>query len=178
MKSKDIGCVHIYCGDGKGKTSAALGLAVRALGRGKKGLIARFLKNDDSGEVAVLGTLANLSVKPCKKCFGFYSQMSERQKREAGEYYNSLFREAWEEAVENRLDFLILDEIIAACQYGLVEEAEVIRRLHMRPLALEVIMTGREPSAGLMEQADYVSEIRKVKHPYDRGLGAREGIEY
>ena len=94
------GYVHIYCGDGKGKTTAAVGLAVRAAGRGKKVLIARFLKTDDSGEVPVLGDIPGITVIPCKKTFGFYFQMTEEQKEEAALYYGGLFRTTAARAVE------------------------------------------------------------------------------
>lgn len=175
---RNTGCVHIYCGDGKGKTTAALGLAVRAAGRGRKVLIARFLKTDDSGEVAVLGRIPGICVIPCERSFGFFRQMSDREKQEAGEYYGRLFRQAWEQAVREECRVLVLDEIMAACNYRLVEEGELIEKLRTRPPWLEVVMTGREPSKELLVLADYVSEIRKRKHPYDRGLRAREGIEY
>lgn len=172
------GRVHIYCGDGKGKTTAALGLAVRAAGRGKKVMIVRFLKNDDSGEVAVLTQIPNIQIKPCKKSYGFFYQMTESQKQEAGQYYRALFCEAWTEAAEEEYDLLILDEIMAVCRYGLVSEKEVTDCLDKRPAFLEVVMTGRDPSPRLLETADYVSEIQKRRHPYDKGIPARKGIEY
>lgn len=172
------GCVHIYCGDGKGKTSAAIGLAVRAAGRKKTVLMARFLKHDDSGEVKGLSQIQGIIVMPCEKNFGFFYQMTQDQKKEAKEYYGSLFRGAWTRAVEEGFDVLILDEIVAACRYGLVSEQEVIQELGRRPRKLEVALTGRDPSRKLVELADYVSRIRKEKHPFDRGEGAREGIEF
>ncbi|MCI9148574.1 MAG: cob(I)yrinic acid a,c-diamide adenosyltransferase [Hungatella sp.] len=172
------GCVHIYCGDGKGKTTAAAGLAVRAAGRGKRVLIARFLKNDDSGEVNILDGICGIRVKPCEKCFGFYYQMTREQKEEAGEYYGRLFDSVWEEAVGEKFDMVILDEIMAACTYGMVSQEKVADCLRNRPDSLEVVLTGRNPSPELVSLADYVSEIRKVKHPFDRGVGAREGIEF
>ncbi len=171
-------CIHIYCGDGKGKTSAAVGLAVRAAGRGKRVLIARFLKTDDSGEVAALSHIPGVTVKPCEKTFGFYRSMTAAQKAEAAAYYGGLLRQTWREAEEERYDMVVLDEIMAVCRYGLAEEAWLLERLRRRPQGLEVVLTGREPSEAMLELADYVSEIRKRKHPYDRGLSAREGIEY
>ncbi len=179
------GCVHIYCGDGKGKTTAAVGQAVRAAGRGKKVLIARFLKTDDSGEIGVLAGLSGITVLPCAKTFGFYSQMTEEQKRSAAEYYNELLQLAWQRAEKEDYDMLVLDEIMAACRYGLTDENDLVQKLESlrksqgsRSRGLEVVMTGRNPSERMIELADYVSEIRKVKHPYDNGLSAREGIEY
>ena len=81
-------------------------------------------------------------------------------------------------AVKENFDLLVLDEIMAVCNFGLVEETRVLEFLSARPEGLEVVLTGREPSEKLVEMADYVSEIRKVKHPYDRGISARQGIEY
>ena len=172
------GCLHIYCGNGKGKTTAALGLALRAAGRGKKVLIARFLKTDDSGEVAALKGIFGIQVMPCEKVFGFFWQMTEEEKKEAGQYYRELLCRAWQEAVRGPYHLLVLDEILAACNHGLVEEQRLISDLRTRPPGLEVVLTGRDPSKELVDLADYVSEIKKKKHPYDKGLGAREGIEY
>lgn len=172
------GYIHIYCGDGKGKTTAALGLALRAAGRNKKVLIARFLKTDDSGEVTALAQVTGVKVLPCVKTFGFYFQMTGQQKKEAKEYYEEQFQKAWLQAVEGSYDMLILDEIMAACSYDLVSEQTLIQYLQKKTEGLEVVMTGRNPSESLLHMADYVSEIQKRKHPFDDGIGAREGIEY
>ena len=83
-------CVHIYCGEGKGKTTAAVGLAVRAAGCGRKVLLTRFLKTDHSGEVAALGLIPGISVTPCEKSFGFFFRMTDEQKKEAAVYYTEL----------------------------------------------------------------------------------------
>lgn len=172
------GLTHIYCGDGKGKTTAAIGLAVRAAGRGRKVLIARFMKTDDSGEVEALKAIPGITVKPCEKVFGFYFRMTEAQKLEAAAYYSGLLEESWKQAVEEEIDLLILDEIMASCNYKLVDEERLCGLIKEKPERLEVVMTGRNPSERLLELADYVSEIEKRKHPFDKGIGAREGIEY
>ena len=172
------GCVHIYCGDGKGKTSSAVGLAVRASGRGKKVLIVRFLKTEDSGEVEVLRKIPGITVTPCDRTFGFVFRMNEEQKREAGAYFQSRFENAVKTAVEDGVDLLVLDEILASCNYGLVREDDVAEFLRNRPAEMEVVLTGRDPSDRLIALADYVSEIKMVKHPYTQGIGGREGIEY
>lgn len=172
------GCVHIYCGDGKGKTSSAVGLAVRASGRGKKVLIVRFLKTEDSGEVEVLRKIPGITVTPCDRTFGFVFRMNEEQKREAGAYFQSRFETAVKNAVEDGVDLLVLDEILASCNYGMVREDDVAEFLKNRPEEMEVVLTGRDPSDRLIELADYVSEIKMIKHPYTQGIGAREGIEY
>ena len=193
-----MGCVHVYCGDGKGETSAALGLALRAAGRGWRVVVARFLKNDDSGELLPLCGIPGVEVLPCEKSFGFYRTMTDAEKAEAGEYYRELLERAWRraEACGNGDDaegagagapgeepervpvLLVLDEIAAACAYSLVDTARLTCLLDSRPEFLEVVLTGRNPDEGMLERADYISEIQKRRHPYDRGLGAREGIEY
>ena len=173
-----MGCVHIYCGDGKGKTSASLGLALRAAGRGKKVLMVRFLKTEDSGEVSALRHVPGIEVEPCGREFRFVSQMSPGQKAEAAAWYQGYFEKACEKVREGGYDVLILDEIMAACNYGMVREADVASFLERRPENLEVAMTGRGPSKRLLTLADYVSEIQMVKHPFTRGVAAREGVEY
>lgn len=171
-----MGLVHIYCGDGKGKTSAAIGLAVRAAGRGRRVVIARFLKSDDSGEVEALKAIPSVQVIPCRKNFGFVFRMDEETRKRAAAYNEALFEEAAE--CSDSADLLVLDEIVAAVNYGMVSEKRVLSFLRSRPEKLEVVLTGRDPSPSLKEAADYISEIRKEKHPFDKGISAREGIEY
>lgn len=172
------GCVHIYCGDGKGKTTASIGLAVRAAGCGKKVLITRFLKTDHSGEVDALASIPEITVTPCEKSFGFFAKMTPEQKSEAGAYYEELLKNTLNRAVKDDYEVVVLDEIMAVCNFGLVREQDVLDFLSCRPPEMEVILTGRDPSVLFKEKADYISEIRKIKHPYDRGLVARRGIEY
>lgn len=190
------GLVHIYCGDGKGKTTAAVGLAVRAAGCGVPVLIARFLKTDNSGEVGTLGNIPGIRVLPCTREFGFTWNMDEGQRREAREYYSGQFSVAWESAcalAEGRREapgieagtapdtpraLLVLDEIMAAVSGGFVSGETLLEALDTKPEGLEVVLTGRNPSEALIKRADYVTEMRAVKHPYDNGISARKGIEY
>ena len=172
------GLVHIYCGDGKGKTSSAVGLAVRAAGQGMKVLVVRFLKTENSGEVEVLRSIPGITVTPCDRTFGFVFRMTEEQKKEAALYYQSRFETAVTEAVQGQYDLLILDEILASCNYGMVKEHSVVEFLKNRPSGIEVVLTGRDPSQYLLELADYVSEICMRKHPYEKGIPARKGIEF
>lgn len=172
------GYIHIYCGDGKGKTSAAVGLAVRAAGRGKTVLVVRFLKTEDSGEVPVLRHIPGITVTPCGKSFGFVFRMAPEEKAETAKYFQERFEAACREAVEGGYDILILDEIVASCNYGMVNEGDLAEFLKRKPEKLEVVMTGRDPSERLAGLADYVSEVRMRKHPFTEGVKAREGIEY
>lgn len=179
---KETGLVHIYCGDGKGKTTAAMGAAVRAAGRGRRVLVARFLKTEDSGEVKGLAHVPGVDLLPCHRNFGFSWEMSPVQREEAAVYYSHYFNLAWNRAAGesggDAYDMLVLDEVIAACNLGFVDEAGLISALKIKPPYLEVIMTGRAPSGALADQADYITEMVMRRHPYEKGIGAREGIEY
>lgn len=172
------GFTHIYCGDGKGKTTAATGLAVRAAGTGKTVLFVRFLKNDCSGELPSLARIPGIVVLNPKKSFGFYSTLSEDEKRECREVYRELWDTAVHTAVSEAYDMLVLDEFMAAYSYGMIGQEKALHFMKEKPEGLEVVLTGRNPSAEILALADYVSEIQKVKHPFDRGIAAREGIEY
>ena len=175
--------VHIYCGDGKGKTTAAIGAAVRAAGRGKKVVMARFLKTDDSGEVPVLAAIPGICLLPCEKTFGFYFQMREEQKKEAGIYYRQLLEKAFQRAGEEQADMVVLDEIMAALGYGMADEDRLVCLIRAFCQEFdrenkEVILTGRNPSPILLSLADYITEMKMVRHPYESGTAARLGIEY
>lgn len=179
-----MGLVHIYCGDGKGKTSAACGLAVRMAGRGNSVVIARFLKTDDSGEVEILKHLPHVHLIPCEKEFGFVFAMDEETKKEAAVFNTGLFHRAVKEAIEQCAQagdapcLLVLDEIMAAVNLKMVPEDQVLAFLRERPENLEVVLTGRGPSDEMQAMADYISEIRKIRHPFEAGISARIGIEY
>lgn len=171
------GLVHIYCGDGKGKTTAAVGLAIRAAGNERKVLVTRFLKNDASGEVKILKHIPYITVLFNKKEFGFTFTMTQKEREEAAIYYQEMLIEAINMAINENFDILILDEIMAAYRENLINQYELLSFLKNKPESLEVIMTGRNPDEDLISLADYVSEIKKIKHPYDQGMPARQGIE-
>lgn len=179
---KERGLVQIYCGDGKGKTTAAIGAAVRAAGRGYRVLVARLLKTDDSGEVTGLSHVPGITVLPCERNFGFSWNMTRDQREEAALYYNNCLLKAWNMALGadggEPYDMLVLDEAVGACSLGFVDEAGLVKALEEKPSALEVILTGRSPSEALQGRADYITEMVMRRHPYERGVGAREGIEY
>ena len=170
------GLIHIYCGDGKGKTTAATGLAVRAAGAGKKVVFTQFFKDGSSSEVKVLQSIGNVHVMHCKTVRGFWKRMTDEQKARASEDYTKLLADVI--AAASDADILVLDEIISACNHGTVAETAVTDFLRNKPEKLEVVLTGRNPSDALLELADYVTEMRKIKHPYDCGIAARKGIEF
>ena len=171
-----LGLVHIYCGDGKGKTTAAMGLALRAAGSGKRVLLLQFLKDGTSSEFASLCHVPGIKVIPQTRTFGFSWTLSDEEKAEARDYYSGLLEEAFQQCAGFGL--LVLDEALGACTAGMLDEVRLLTLLETRPDGVEVVLTGRDPSQALLDEADYVTEMRKIKHPYSRGVTAREGIEY
>lgn len=171
------GLIHLYCGDGKGKTTAAVGLSVRAAGAGKRVLFAQFLKDGSSSELNILRALQNVEVACCEQNFGFFKSMDGQTKAAARLAYTALLEETLQKSADG-VALLVLDEAVAACNHGLIEEARLLDFLHHKPEDLEVVLTGRDPSQRLLDAADYVTEMRKCKHPFDRGIAARRGVEF
>lgn len=173
----EIGLIHIYCGDGKGKTTAAMGLAVRAAGRDKKVLITQFLKDNTSGEIGVLESIKNITVIKGNPVTKFFKFMSPEEQNITKIEHIERFENVIKKAVSENYDILIMDEIIAGMNLELISLDKVIDFLKNKPENLEVVMTGRNPDERLIELADYVSEIKAVKHPYEKGITSRIGIE-
>lgn len=169
----DKGLVHLYCGDGKGKTTAAMGLALRALGQGMRVVVVQFLKNGTSGELEPLKELgaAVYSGQPGAK---FTFQMNAEEKAQATKENNARLAEA----LQQPCDLLILDEICAARNSGMVDEALAKQAVLERPQHREVVLTGRNPEAWIVEAADYITEMQPRRHPYEQGIPARKGIEF
>lgn len=169
------GCVHIYCGDGKGKTTCAMGLCVRAAGAGKKVLLHQFLKDNTSSERTIIDKLPGVTVMPGAKMDKFTFQMNEEELQALRENNDANLARLCDMAKD--YDMLILDESVYAMDMGLLSEDKLIEWLEKKPEHLEVVMSGRNPSDRLKEHADYISEIKKIKHPFDQGLSSRIGIE-
>lgn len=166
--------IHIYCGDGKGKTTASVGLSARMAGYGKKVLFVQFLKGSYTGELEMLEDSKNITVMRCDKNYGFFRSMSEEDKESIISCHNSNLKFVFNNM--HSFDMIVLDEIFAAYNYGLADKA-MVKKI-TEEYDGELVMTGRDPDAWFVEKADYVSEVRKVKHPYDRGIKAREGVEF
>ncbi len=177
-KKRKQGLIHIYCGDGKGKTSAAIGLAIRAAGSDLRVLFARFLKTEFSGELKILDQIPQIEVLHLEKSYGFFKTLSEQQQEEARKMYRMLWNKVLNEVQTGEYDVLVIDEFMAAYNYGLIPHEEAVDFLKGKPEYLEIVLTGRNPDPVLTELADYVSNIEKVKHPYEQGILARKGIEY
>lgn len=170
------GLIHLYCGEGKGKTTAAMGLALRAAGAGKRVLLLQFFKDGSSSEVQALRSFDLVEVVDHKQRFGFFWTLSDEEKERARAYYTDLLEEVM--ARSGEYDLLVLDEAMSACTNKVIDEKRLLALLSDKPEGLEVVLTGRNPSQDMIDRADYVTEMRKVKHPFDRGIPARLGVEY
>jgi cob(I)alamin adenosyltransferase len=171
------GLVHIYCGEGKGKTTAALGLLLRSVGRGRKVVLVQFLKSQETGEIFALEKFEQVKVLRSMTKLPFYHQMNSEQRRQSQNINTELLESGFYEARKTGADLLVLDEIVGALTYGLLNQDDFFRYMNERENKLEVVLTGRNPNKELMEIADYISRIEKVRHPFDEGIVARDGIE-
>lgn len=169
------GLVHIYCGDGKGKTTTSVGLTVRAAGSGKKVLFYQFLKDNSSSERNILEKVPGITLVRGREMQKFTFQMNEQELDELRIYNNEMLDKLFEMAKD--YDMLVMDESVYAIKSNLLDEEKLITHLEEKPVGLEVVLAGRNPSQKLMNHADYVSEIQKVKHPFDQGVSSRVGIE-
>lgn len=174
---RTTGYIHIYCGNGKGKTTCGMGLCTRAAGFGYKVLIYQFMKNNSTSERKVLEALDQVTFVDGLEQEKFSFGMTEEERKQRRAYYLERFSFVTELAAKEDYDVLFLDEIIYAIRAGLFDERILLDFLVSKPKYLEVILTGQNPSKALLTAADYVSEICKIKHPYDKGLPARKGIE-
>jgi len=172
------GLIHVYCGEGKGKTTAAIGLAVRGAGSGMKVVLVQFLKGRMVSELGTLAQIPNITVIRNKKDYGFYNTMSLQDKKEITILHNENLNRALQMVKEGRCDMLILDEVMAAYNYGLIDQDAVNDLVRNKKEDLELVLTGRDPAPLFLEYADYITEMKKIKHPYDQKIGARKGIEY
>lgn len=176
--------VHIYCGDGKGKTTAATGLALRALGSGKRVLFVQFFKNGDSAEIAPLKALPNLTYLKTDAAYHRFALMSDAEKIAANDGYHALLEKAIAltlgAGAATAFDLVVLDEAISCYNYGFLAKDTLLSFCEKANgvTDFEVVLTGRDPDEALLALGDYVSEIQKIKHPYDHGVLARKGIEF
>ena len=199
--------ISVYHGDGKGKTTAAVGLAVRAAGNGIPVLFLQFLKDGSSGEIRALQQLPGVVTRHAPRNYGFSFRMTEEQKADTREMYLAMLAEAadfaaghtdaavhivhtdvseTETAPDRDLDendnpvvrrLLVLDEALHAVRAGLLPEEKLLALLEGLNPHTELVLTGQNPSAAVLSFADYITEMRKQRHPYDRGVLSRRGVE-
>ena len=169
---------HIYYGDGKGKTTAAIGLAVRAAGSKMKVLFVQFLKTEFSGERHILSHTENVTLTFCPLELKFTFEMDDKEKAQAAKIFKGIFDNAVTTALTEKYDMVVLDEVFEAINAHMLSESEVYEFITNAPSSMEIVMTGHNPPQKFMDCADYITEFKKIKHPYDRGITGRIGIEF
>ncbi len=169
------GLVHIYTGDGKGKTMSAFGMTIRSAAYGRKVYLAQFMKGRPYGEDIYLKDDKNIEIEQ----FGWEKCI---RKNEVNETHRQTIEKGLltcrEKMLTSKYNLVILDEIIVAVWFGLIKEKEVIDFIDIKPDGTDLILTGRYASEALIDRADLVTEMKNIKHPYDKGIEARLGMEY
>ncbi len=177
-----IGLVHVYTGDGKGKTTAALGLALRAAGHGLRTYIGQFMKGREYGELTVPRLLGNDAAGRPLLTIEQYGKPTFLRAEEVEEKDVLQAREGLERAEaamhEGGYNLVVLDEVNVALHFRLLTVQEVVETIEHKPPPVELILTGRRAPEAILERADYVTVMQGLKHPYERGIQARKGIEF
>lgn len=172
------GLVHVYTGNGKGKTTVALGLALRALGWGLRVLMVQFVKGyRDIGEIRFAEQFGErFEIK--QFALDLKRDISEKEVLSRRLEAEQAFEFAEEAVKSGEYDVVVLDELSVAIDYGLVDIERVLRLVREKPRSVELVITGRNAPQQLIEAADYVTEMRLVRHPYENNIQARPGIDY
>ena len=173
------GRVHIYTGEGKGKTTAAIGLAVRAAGQGLKVLFVQFFKLDDasSGEKEILKKLPGIELLRSNVRHPIFTK-EKTDKELLKQSISEIFETVKKKIASDDINLLVLDEINSVLSGGWLAINDMVNFLKNKPEGLEVVLTGRDAPVELVKMADYVTEMLKIKHPFDSDVKARKGIEY
>ncbi len=185
------GLIEVYTGNGKGKTTASIGLAIRAAGYGNKILIVHFMKSKKYGESNIINEIKNIDEIYLGKPY-FVTKNPEIKKlfpdvvlfepgnppREYVELIENGLKDTENKMISGEYDMIILDELITAIHFELIDIKKVLEFLDKKPENVEVVLTGRYAPKEIIDKADLVTEMVEVKHPYQKGIEAREGIEY
>lgn len=175
---QDKGYIQIYTGDGKGKTTCAVGLAVRAAGNGYKVNFVQFMKSWQTGELKILENIQGVSIYRFATPKDFTWNLTEEEKKELIKSIEKGFENVKSLIMSNSCDMLIIDELVGVLSQGYLDEVKVIEVLQNKPEHMEIILTGRNASVKLIEVADLVTEMKEMKHYYSKGVVARKGIEF
>ena len=170
------GLIHVYTGNGKGKTTASMGIALRAAGQGLKVLIIQFMKAQSSGEIKALNAInLPITVRQFGRKVFFNSKTRDPIDIQRAQKGLECFKSA---LIEGKYDLIVLDEINVVMAMGSLKVEDVIRAIQTRPPALHLVLTGRNAPDEIVNLADLVTEMKEVKHCYNQGIAAQKGLEY
>ena len=169
--------IQSYFGNGKGKTTASIGAAIRCAGSGKKVVFVQFLKNGDSSEIDVLKKTPNIDCVFSQERYALYDNLDEKRTDALSKAYNKmLFEEVAQRS--SSYDMIVLDEVLDAVEFGYIEEEKLTDFLCRQKESIEIVLTGHKLPKGIGAVSDYISQISAIAHPATKGAGARKGIEY
>jgi len=172
------GYVQVYTGNGKGKTTSALGLSIRAAGSGMNVIIAQFLKAMNTSELNILNRIDNIKIMRYSECKKFFWDMNDDEKKELRCKMKQMLEDAVKVSIEEKIDLVVFDELLGALHGEFITKDEIISLLENKPEYCEYVITGRSAPDWLIEKADLVSSIEPIKHYMDAGVTARKGIEF
>lgn len=178
--------VHVIFGNGKGKTTSSIGSAVRASGSGMQVLFVQFMKQDDTSEIQALSSFSGIECVFPKDRYQLFEELNDTRMEELQKAHTQVLERLQQEYLckcfvsnsNQRKLMVVLDEAVSACSMGLLSEERLRQFIEENRDKAEIILTGHEPKEWMLEMADYVSEIVARKHPYEKGVKARRGIEY
>ncbi|MBC8060758.1 MAG: cob(I)yrinic acid a,c-diamide adenosyltransferase [Clostridiaceae bacterium] len=173
------GFLQVYTGNGKGKTTAAVGLAVRAAGDGYKVIMVQFLKGGSTGELNSAKLLEpNFAIMRFEKPRGFFWTLKEEEKLELKREIQEAYEFCISTLKEEGCDILILDEVMGALSNKLLCIEQIQELISLKPDNMELVLTGRNAPQSIIDKADLVTEMKQIKHYFEQGISSREGIEY
>lgn len=168
--------IHMYYGDGKGKTTCSIGLAIRAAGSGMKVLFVQFMKGRDTSELRILENLENVQIFRNHKDLGFLNTMTLEQQESMKQMHQTTLEQVASIIERGDCDLLVLDELLSAYEYHLIDRDFILKILDERKA--EIVVTGVNRIEEILDKADYVTNFKMEKHPYTKGIMARCGIEF
>ena len=183
------GLVHLYTGEGKGKTTAAIGLAMRAAGAGMKVVFAQFMKGRDTSELKSLSKVPEITIIRNDRDLGWFKKDDEQQAADYTKAHNRILDEIETFIMNGQCDLLVLDEATYPYNYGIIDKERLENLFAVcrgaddenegcGRQAVEVVVTGRNDDSFFTDNADYITEMKKIRHPYDKGIEGRLGIEF
>ena len=179
MEEFKKGYIQVYTGNGKGKTTAAVGLGVRAAGNGYKVFMVQFLKSGHTGELESIKKLEpNFKVFRFEKKRSFFWTLDEEQKKELREEIQAAYEFCVKCLEEKQCDILIMDEVMGALSNKLIDEKQLLELMDKKPDNIELILTGRNVPENIINKANLVTEMKDIKHYFEEGVPARQGIEF
>ncbi len=170
--------IHLYCGDGKGKTTAACGLTVRAAGNGYRVLFVQFMKAGETGELNIFQGIPSIDVVRAKEDRRFSYEMTGEEREKERITNDRILQQVFRQCKDESYDVLVLDEAATAVSLDLLDDHLLQQEVEAFDASKELIITGRTPEPWMVNAADYVTDMEKIRHPYDTGTEARRGIEF